>query len=239
MSTEQEAGSRVQGARLTAPNSGHSLSGARPTSRAVSDGFSLIELLVVIGLVAILSALVTPAMQGLMGTSGRRGALNTVTAVIEQARLAAIENGTTVYVGFPTNAADPTNGFSHLIIFREPRAEETNTNLTVLTRWQRLPNGVFFQPTESLTKAATNRSFPKRTLPRLGLEDLSNCLSLAFNRFGQVKGATTEEVVLKLGEKILPTGDWRGGANNHFELKIQPLTGRALVRDMLTNSTTP
>jgi prepilin-type N-terminal cleavage/methylation domain-containing protein len=204
-----------------------------PHHRAHRSGsaFTLIELLVVVAIIAVLSALITPAVQGLMGTSGRRGALNTVTAVLEQARLSAIENGTTAYVGFPYNAANKTNGYSHLIVFRDARPGDTNSNPVAVTRWQRLPNGVFLQGGTGLSGAVTTRTLPTRTLPRLGgSEDLTQIPALAFNRFGQLQGASTAVSVL-LGEKIEPTGDWRGSPNNYYELRIQPLTGRVIVDD--------
>jgi hypothetical protein len=54
--------------------------------------------------------------------------------------------------------------------------------------------------------------------------------ALAFNRFGQLQGVTTEVSVL-LGEKIEPSGAWRGSTSNYFELRIQPLTGRVIIDD--------
>ena len=220
-------------AQRTASGFCSSLLETRHRARPSGAAFTLIELLVVVAIIAVLSALITPAVQGLMGTSGRRGALNTVTAVLEQARLSAVENGTTAYVGFPTNAANKTNGFSHLIVFRDARPGDTNANPVAVTRWQRLPNGVFLEGGTGMSGAVRSRSLPSRTLPRLGgTEDLRHIPALAFNRFGQLQGVSTE-ISLLLGEKIEPTkaGDWRGGANNHYELRIQPLTGRVVVKD--------
>ena len=202
-------------------------------ARRAGAAFTLIELLVVVAIIAVLSALITPAVQGLMGTSGRRGALNTVTAVLEQARLSAIENGANAYVGFPTDAKNKTNGFSHLIVFRDPapNKQPPETNPVAVTRWQRLPNGVFYELSSALSRALTNSPLPTRALPRLGgSEDLAKIPALAFNRFGQLQGVNNEVSVL-LGEKIEPTGNWRGSTNNYYELRIQPLTGRVIVDD--------
>lgn len=201
--------------------------------------FTLVEMLVVIAIVAILSALVTPALQGLMGTSGRRGGLNTLVAIVDQARLAAIENGTTVYIGFPTNAANRTNAFSHLIVYRDPRPGDADPNPVVLSRWQRLPSGVFFAAGNGFSAALTNRSLSGASwLPPLpNSAALRNIPSLAFTRFGQLRGVSGNEVSILLGEKVDATDTtWRGGTNSHYEVRIQPLTGRAIVRDMSTNT---
>ena len=231
MSNEREAWSAKRGAPCTVPCPRRSMVFSLQCAQRSDAAFTLIELLVVVAIIAVLSALITPAVQGLMGTSGRRGALNTVTAVLEQARLSAVENGTTAYVGFPHNAANKTNGFSHLIVFRDARPGDTNTNAVAVTRWQRLPNGVFIQGGTGLSGAVTTRTLPTRTLPRLGgSEDLTQIPALAFNRFGQLQGASTAVSVL-LGEKIEPTGDWRGSTSNYYELRIQPLTGRVIVDD--------
>ena len=233
MSNEREARSAKRGAPCTVSCPGRSAFFTRYRAHRSGAAFTLIELLVVVAIIAVLSALITPAVQGLMGTSGRRGALNTVTAVLEQARLSAIENGTTAYVGFPTNAANKTNGFSHLIVFRDARPGDTNANPVAVTRWQRLPNGVFLEGGTGMSGAVTNPTLPPRTLPRLGgSEDLTDIPALAFNRFGQLQGVNTAVSVL-LGEKIDPAkpGEWRGSTSNYYELRIQPLTGRVIVDD--------
>lgn len=211
------------------------------TALLAVGAFTLVELLVVSAIIGILLALVAPSLQGLMGTNGRRGGLSTAAAVLEHARLVAIESGTTAYVGLPINAANATNGYSHMIVFREPRPDDTNTNRVAVTRWQRLPNGVFFELGENFEDAMSNRVVLSNTLPRLGGEVLTNIPSIAFNRFGQLLGVVTNsQISLLVGEKVEPTIDqWRGGPSNFFELRIQPLTGRAITRDASLSTATP
>lgn len=187
-------------------------------------------MLIVIAIIAILASLVTPALQGILGTGGRVGGVNTAAAVFEQARLAALESGVTAYVGFPGDSANITNRFSHLIVLREPRSDET-AGLVAVTRWQKLPQGVFYEGSTNFASVATNKTIPTRTVPPLPGENPPTQLKvIPFNRFGQLV-PSGQVVSLRLGEKADPTGSWVRSDANYFEMTVQPLTGRTVVED--------
>jgi prepilin-type N-terminal cleavage/methylation domain-containing protein len=201
---------------------------AKPqTLRAVGcRAFTLIELLVVVALIAVLASLLTPALQGMMGVSGVRGGVNSLSAALEQARLSAMQAGTTAYLGFPLNSTNPQASHSSLIVLR---ADEQG-NLSAVSRWVKLPQGVFMEPGDNFPAGNSLALTNANSLPRLGTERPAQLTVLQFDRFGRLAGAG-QEVVIKLGEKTDRDSGFRGGDNKHFEFRVQPLTGRALVVD--------
>lgn len=194
--------------------------------------FTLVELLVVMAIIGILTTMMIPAVRGLVGVGGRRGGMNMLSSTIEKARLAAVESGTTVYVGFPLGAADPEAARSSVIVFRGPRDDETN-EVVPLSRWVRMPAGIFME-SDSLQSVPV----PGGSIPRLagsnGLIDVTEVSALAFDRFGKLKPDDTP-VEIRVGEKASPGGSFIKGDQNHFRLTVQPLTGRVTVEDRSTN----
>src|SRR5207253_2886552 len=68
--------------------------------RAPSSGFTLIEMMVVIGIIVILMALIAPAFTSLKGAGDVTSAAYTVKGVLDQARTYAQANNTYTWVGF-------------------------------------------------------------------------------------------------------------------------------------------
>lgn len=192
------------------------------------SAFTLIEMLIVIALIAMLSALLVPAMKGLTGVAGVRGGVNTLTGALEQARLTAMQNGTTAYVGFPFQATNKESSHSSVIILRR---DTTNTNNVVaVTRWIKLPQGIMIEPGANF---ATNTTLSgTANLPRLDTQsvNVSSLAVLSFDRFGKLR-PDTQPVTLRLGEKVDRESEFLGSTNNCFELTVQPLTGRVVIRD--------
>jgi prepilin-type N-terminal cleavage/methylation domain-containing protein len=197
--------------------------------------FTLTEMLVVVALVAVLTALVAPSLQGLFGVVGRRGGANTLSAALDQARLAAVENGVPAFVLFPTGTGISNDlAWSSVIVMRALRDGEAGAGPVPLTRWLRLPDGVYVEPT-SLSSAVNLTTNLSGVLPKLKNISVSGGRGFSFDRFGRLSGAaaTAAPPELRVGEGVV-TGDsltFRPSAEDYYALSIQPLTGRVKVTD--------
>jgi len=203
--------------------------------------FTLVELLVVITLIAMLSLLIAPSLQGLLGVAGRRGGANALAGVLEQARLSAIESGASAFVGFPPSSAVSSEAaVSSVIVYRATTAAEQATNggkaFAPVTRWQRLPKGVYLDPA-SIAKAADRSHSVSGLLPVLDGNALTSISSLEFDRFGKVPGNPNAIRTLKVGEGIFDGGQvtFKRSANDYYKLEVYPMTGRVRITDGLTN----
>jgi prepilin-type N-terminal cleavage/methylation domain-containing protein len=206
----------------------------KPIARFPRAAFTLLEMLVVLAIIGILSALTLPALQGLVGASGLRGGVNSVLVALEQARNAAIENGTDVFVGFPVpGAGEDEANYSSLIVIRgpAPAADLEDTTYKPLSRWIRLPKGIVIDaaganlvPPPDLSAAA---------LPRL-LNRQVEVRAIRYDRFGRVANVPSgnDPLALLVGEGSVDGGNvtWLGPFGKNYEiLSAQRLTGRWLV----------
>ena len=202
---------------------GFSMGGRRRMAcdRWQTAAFTLIEVLVAVAIIAIMSSLLTPAVRGLLGVSGPRGGMNTLSAALEQARLAAMQNGVPAYAGL---AVDTNAGHSAVIIFRDPRDDEGNSLIPV-TRWSKMPQGVYHK-----SEDLESYPVPSGTLPKLGSASPTSVDVVRFDRFGRLSQAS-EPKIIELGAMTEEGGQYLGATNNYFEVTIHPLTGRASVVD--------
>lgn len=113
-------------------------------------GFSLVELLVVIGIMVVLGAMAVPSIQGIAGTAGRKGAVNVLLNTFEQARAAALESGANTYVGFADrNFPLESLRYRAFIVFRDRTEDDLPAagapgapQFVPLTAWETLPKPV-------------------------------------------------------------------------------------------------
>jgi prepilin-type N-terminal cleavage/methylation domain-containing protein len=194
-----------------------------PKQLGSKGAFSLLEMLVVIALAGIIMALMVPAVNSLIGITGPRGGVNSLAAAIDNAKLAAMENGVTVFLAFPTSSTNSENAYSHMIVFREQKPGDEKP-YTPLSRWTAFPRGIFFESDDLVPLDAGTNSLP----PLMG-ETIKDYEVLAFDRFGRLANAT-EPASIRIGEKAEPAGNFLGEQSSHYEITIQPLTGRSSVK---------
>jgi prepilin-type N-terminal cleavage/methylation domain-containing protein len=102
----------------------------------VRKGFSLLELLAVLGLLSVLAALSFPAWRSLLNSGARRTGESRIMESLEHARTEAISSGREIWVVFRHN--DSKDPDAERIMARKGAA------IIPLAGWERLPRGMTF-----------------------------------------------------------------------------------------------
>jgi len=117
-----------------------------PKPRERRSAFTLLELLVVTGIIVLLLAAVMPAVNSLSKSNGRKAAIANLLGGIEQARAEAIKSGQSTYVVFPTFGSGTSQtildryNYKSYAIFEDDPANPGAVKQ--LSAWRTLPTGV-------------------------------------------------------------------------------------------------
>src|SRR5437762_14120919 len=116
-----------------------------PALRGRFRAFTLVEMLVVLGMIVILLSAVLPTVTSLSKANGRKAAMANLLGGIEQARAEAIKSGQAAYVVFPTFASGAQStldryNFRSYAIFEDDAANPGSVKQ--LTAWKSFPIGV-------------------------------------------------------------------------------------------------
>ena len=153
--------------------------------RLDESGFSLIELVVVIAMVAIISAIAIPNMIGWRGERQLRGAVNNLLGNLQLARMQAIREAETVSILFA--AGNPAT----YSIFVDPNKNGSQDAGERTLRDVTLPRGVAIQAA-SFSGGVAWMNYNTKGMPdKFGSATLQNTagtqLKLAMNRIGRLR----------------------------------------------------
>lgn len=198
-------------------------------------GFSLIELLAVVAAIALMTSLLLPSISGLSSTAGRRGAVNVLMNAFEQSRVAALESGQNVYVGF-ADSSFPVEDmrYAAFIVFRDSSEEEkavTGQNYVVLKNWTRLPKSVSIKRIGSSLVPETGpgqQFLGLKTALSTSMQD-DTFPAITFNSTGSIEGGTYLQLFLYDGYYLGGQDNFTRSANGGLFEKISfsRYTGRA------------
>ena len=211
----------------------------RGSCRAVAlreGGFTLLEILVVIGIIAIMMVLIVPAVTSLSKSNGRKAAIANLLGGIEQARAEAIKSGQATYVVFPTFASgtQPTldrYNYRSYAIFEDDAANPGNVKQ--LTAWKSFPIGVALRAAG--TAALSNLTDPATLGVAFSFAPDPSAAPLKcfkFNSNGEVQ-APAGNVLLGIfegyvnGSEVATTKDGSGNPSAVEYLRVSQFTGRA------------
>ena len=205
----------------------------RKSYRGARIAFTLVELLVVIGIIGLLAAVSLPAMMGLAKSSRGGSGINLIISALDQARTLAIAQATPAYLvlanGDPGWPAE-YRGRS-FAIFSETYSPSTETYQQFqVTNWTTLPEGLSFRPYADtvFNPEAKRFYFPlaRKELP---------AASIKFTTIGAIEEpAETRWAHVRLAEARFDSA--LSSAPNHpteYGVRLVLPTGRAVREEVL------
>jgi prepilin-type N-terminal cleavage/methylation domain-containing protein len=214
---------------------------ASAASRAVAlrvGGFTLLELLVVMGIILIALAALVPAVTSLSKSGGRRAALNSLLGGIEQARAEAIKSSQATYVVFPaftsgTQSTLDRYNYRSYAIFEDDAANPGNVKQ--LTDWKSFPTGVALRAAG--TAALSNLADPATLSPPVAFSFPPDASAAPFKCFkfnsnGEVQAPAGNvllcifEGYVNSGSEVATTKDGSNPSAVEY-LMVSQFTGRA------------
>ncbi len=182
---------------------------SRPTANnskwCVSSAFTLIELLVVIAIIAVLTALLIPAISSLKGAGDVTTAAYVMTGALQQARNYAIANNTYVWLGlFEEDAANPGMPGTGRIVLSTVASKDgttiydTNNSSTAIdpTRLSQVGKLVKIDNLHLPILAdgsGTGDSFETRPVPDQTFDASCSCTSSRDARFGDLNAVPVSQ----------------------------------------------
>ena len=208
-------------------------------------GFTLVELIMVIAIMVVIAGITSLVIIGLRPPGSRQGAMLQLSQVMEEGRLSAMEQSTTIYVAIAdeTHPDEEKRLRAHLL-FREYTNEEKEamqepppaSQVKALTEWVALPKGYFIDAARPDTLTA--ESSVKRQVSGLP-DNPESVYAIAFGSLGQVSKPALSPLpplVVMPAELVEASGQLKKLSNSEasaFTLQLNRFTGRVKTYDGL------
>ena len=197
--------------------------------------FTLIELLAVMGLMAVLMGLMVPALSNIAVSRGVDGATSQLTATLNQARQHAIANRVNTAVVFPVDVFPEKNKrFTALGVFEY---DENYNNYRFVSdgKWNFLPKGTIIN-----TKAEESSLNNKVDEIKIDTDTYSSISTAYFNPKTMLESVTFEPTgslagsspaKIKIQQGVYESGDSPTPTNqkNWLKITVNQFTGRVQV----------
>ena len=197
-----------------------------------SHGFTLIEMLLVITVIAILSGLMIPAFNGIGQARSLEKAGADISAILEGARAYAMAQNTYVWVGFAPSPTKPGQLMIGVVASKNGAASSEPSDLVPISRTKTFPN---IQLVKLDPESANNRPKPTGQLVDGNSDTLEFTIQkpeavtfktavIQFNQRGEMRISQTLLKTLEIGLQQSVDGRERN-PSNYAAIQIQGLSG--------------
>ena len=195
-------------------------------------GFSLIEMLMVLSVIAILSSLMMPTFNGIGQARSLEKAGADISSILEGARAYAMAQNTYVWVGFAPSPAAPDQLVIGVVASNNGAASPEPDDLVPISRTKSYPN-IQLQALDSGT--ANNRPLPAGQLADGNSDTLTFTIQrpetvtfdtavIQFNQRGEMRISQNLVKTLEIGLQESVGGQVRN-PSNYAAIQIQGLSG--------------